>query len=146
MRHVGKERTEGDDELDTELGRQRDDLAAERAPARVRLDPEQKYGVALDAGDPGVVEDVLGPVDLAREALLEADLRTDRLEVVELLGIDVSEPGRLPALGQEAGRERCSLGAVVPTPERCDEDWLAQRRTELDAEVAGDRLSLVLRD
>jgi hypothetical protein len=52
-----------------------------------------------------VVEGGFGPIDLPREAALEDDVRSCRLEVEELLGIDFREAARLPRLREEARRE-----------------------------------------
>ena len=107
----------------------------ERAPADVRLDPEQQHRVAVGARNLGVVEGVVGPVDLPGDAVDERDVRPRRLEVEELLGVDVGEPGRLPGAREEAGGERGSLAAVVPAPKGGDEDWTAQTRPRRNAEL-----------
>jgi len=67
-----------------------------------------------------VVEGVLGPVDVPRLTIDERDVRTRRLEVEEVLRLDVREPVRLPGLGEVAARERGALAAVVPAAKRCD--------------------------
>jgi hypothetical protein len=142
VRHVREERAERDHELDAELARQLDDLVAEGAPAQVRLDAEHEHRVALRAGDGRVVEDRVRPVDPARDALFECDMRPRRLEVVELFRIDVGEAPCLPRLGEEAGRQRSALSPVVPAPESPHEHGAAKGRAPLDAEMAADGLSL----
>jgi hypothetical protein len=52
-----------------------------------------------------VVEDVLGPVDVPGDPVLEPDVRPDGLEVVELLRVDVREALGAPALREEARGE-----------------------------------------
>ena len=47
VRDVRKQRAERDHHLHAELLREVDDHPGERAPAKVRLDPEQQHGVAL---------------------------------------------------------------------------------------------------
>jgi hypothetical protein len=68
-----------------------------------------------------VVEGVVGPVDLARDAVDERDVRTRRLEVEELLGVDVCEARGMPRAGEEAGCERGALTSVVPATEGGDQ-------------------------
>ena len=72
------------------------DLVAEGAPAEVRLDAEHEHGIARPAPGNGSVRRrrVVGPVDPPRDAVLERDVRTRRLEVVELLGVDVRRSAR----------------------------------------------------
>ena len=89
-----------------------------------------------------MVEAVVGPLDLSCDPLVEGDEGTGRLEVEEVLRVDVAEPPRLAALGEERGGERRALRAVVPAAERGDENRAAQAREPLDAEVLGDQLSL----
>ena len=135
VRDVGEQRAERDDQLDAELAREVDDQAAERAPAQVRLDAEEQDGVAVHPVWARVVEDRLRPVDPAREPLLELHVRARRLEVVEALGVDLGEPPRVPALGEVAGCERGALAAVVPAPERSDQDRTLERRAASDVEL-----------
>jgi hypothetical protein len=142
VRDVGEQRPERHDQLDAELLRQVRDLARERPPAGVRLDPEQEDRVALLSGDGGVVEDVLGPVDVPGDAVLEPDVRANGLEVVELLRVDVREALGAPALREEARGERGPLRAVVPATECCDEDRRAQGGPAVYAEMPCDRTSL----
>ena len=142
MRDVGQERAERDDELHVDVASKLDDLLRERPPAQIRLDPEQEYAIAVGTRDRRVVENRLRPVDPAREALLERDVRPRRLEVEELLRIEVREPTRLPALREEAQRERGALGPIVPAAESGDEDGSPDVGTPLDADVVGDIRSL----
>jgi hypothetical protein len=67
-----------------------------------------------------------------------------RLEVEELLRVDVGETLCLPRLREEAGGERSALRAVVPTSEGGDEDGPSQRRAALDTDVRPDTRSLVV--
>ena len=85
VRHVGEQRAERDHQLDAELLREPDDEVRERAPAQVRLDPEQEHDVAVETLRPRVVEARLGPVDPARQPVLERHVRPGRLEVEEVL-------------------------------------------------------------
>ncbi len=117
MRHVGEEGAEGDDELDAEVAREADDEVAERAPAIVRLDAEQDHGIAVGARERGGVERRLGPLDPAREAVVERDGRPRRLEVDVRLGIDVGEAPRVPDTRQRPSGERRRLPSVVPAAE-----------------------------
>ena len=88
VRHVGEQRAERDQQLDPELAREADHQVGERAPAQVRLDPEQQHDVAVETVRARVVEDRLGPVDPAGQALLERDVRPGRP------GSRRSSPGR----------------------------------------------------
>src|SRR5215210_2395701 len=142
MRNVGEKRPEGHEQLDAEVAGEGDDLLAERPPTRIRLDPEHEDGVAVRLRDGRVVEGRLRPVDSARHTLLEANLRPHRLEVEELLGIELGEAARVPALGEEAGGQRGALGTVVPAPEGGDENGAAEAGAALDAEMPGDARSL----
>lgn len=63
---------------------------------------------------------------------------TSRLEVEELLGIDVGETPRLPRLRKKAGGEGGTLRSVVPASEGGDEDGPPQRRSALDTDVRPD--------
>ena len=118
MRNVGEERAERDDELDAEVGRELGDERRERPPANVRLDAEQQHRVAVGARNLRVVEGVVGPVDLAGDAVDERDVRPRRLEVEELLGVDVREPGRLPVAREKAARRARLPGRRRSSPER----------------------------
>jgi hypothetical protein len=138
VRDVGEQRAERDDELDAEVAGDGNDLVREGAPAEVRLEPEHEHGVPLRLGDGRVVEGGLRPDDLASDPALESYVRAGRLEVEELLRIDVGETPCLPRLREEAGGERGALSAVVPTSESGDEDGPAQRRAALDADVRPD--------
>ena len=141
MRDVGEEGTERDQELDVERARELDDLVREGSPADVRLDADENDDVALEVGKLRVEEDGLRPVDAPRDAVDERDVRPRRLEIEELLGIDVREPTRAPGLREEARRKRRALRSVVPAPEGGDEDGTAKRRPPFDAEVVGDSRS-----
>jgi hypothetical protein len=98
VRDVGEQRAERDDELDAEVAGDGNDLVREGAPAEIRLEPEHEHGVPLRLGDGRVVEGRLRPDDLASDPTLERDVGASRLEVEELLGIDVGEAPRLPRL------------------------------------------------
>ena len=82
-----------------------------------------------------MVEGVLGPLDPARQPLVERHGRADGLEVDERLGVDVGEARRVPVLDEVAGGERRRLAAVVPAAERRDQHGAAQRRALGDAQV-----------
>jgi hypothetical protein len=117
---VGEQRPECDHHLDAELACKVDDHAGEGLPAQVRLDPEQQDGVAIEAGDRRVIEGVLRPFDVARLSVDERDVRPGRLEVEEVLRLDVCEPVCLPDLGEVAAGERSALPPVVPAAKSGD--------------------------
>jgi hypothetical protein len=142
VRHVREQRAERDHHLDAELARQVDDQRREGAPAQVGLDPEQQDGIALEPGDRRVVEGVLRPVDPARAAVDEGDVRPGRLEVEEALRLDLGEALGLPCLGEVTAGERRALAAVVPAAEGGDQERRAKRRPGDDAEFLSDRPSL----
>ncbi len=128
VRDVREERPERDDELDVELPRESGDELGERPPAVARLDPCEQDHVTIGPRDRGVLESVLGPLDVAGEPFVEDDGRAGRLEVHEAFGIDLREGRRLPDLLEVLDRHRRALAAVVPAGERTDEHRPAQRR------------------
>src|SRR2546428_134633 len=142
VRHIREQRAERDHQLDAEVAREIDDHAGDRAPAKVRLDPEQQHRVSLQSGDRRMVEGVLRPFDVPRLPVDERDVRPGCLEVVEVLRLDLREAFRLPRLGEVAAGEGCALPAVVPPAERGDQNRRAQARTVDDAEFLSDRGSL----
>jgi len=142
VRHVREQRPESDHHLNTKLPCQIDDHAGEGLPAQVRLDPEQQHRVAIEIRDRRVVEGVLRPVDVPGLTIDERNVRTGRLEVEEVLRLDVGEPVRVPDLGEVAARERGALAAVVPAAKRCDKNRLPQARAVDNAEFFSDRRSL----
>ena len=137
VRDVREQRAEADDQLDLELLEEADDQLRERAPAEVRLDPEQQHDVAVEAGRARVVEDGRGPVDASRDPVLERDVRPRRLEVEEVLGLDLGEALRVPELREVAGGERGALAAVVPAAESGDQNRALELRTARDKELLG---------
>ena len=141
--HVGDECSERHRELHAELARKLGHEVAERAPAVIRLDADEQDRVAVRLGDSCAVEGVLGPLDLPRAPVFEGDHRPRRLEVDEELRVDVGELPRSPEPGQIPGRERRGLTAVVPSPERADQDRpLEGRRTLVHPELASHRSSV----
>jgi hypothetical protein len=118
VRDVSEQRAERNHELDAELLREGRDEPGEGPPAEVGLDPEQEDRVAVEPGDRRVVEGVVRPVDPARLALDQGDVRARRLEVEEALRLDLGEPRGLPRLREVAAGERGALAAVVPAAER----------------------------
>src|SRR5688500_8374787 len=106
MRDVREQRTERDHELDLEVTREVDDEGGEPAPAQVRLDAEQQNRVALGPGDPSVVKSRVGPFDPPGLAVDQRDVWTGRLEVEELLAVDLREAGRAPRPREEAPGQR----------------------------------------
>ena len=117
VRNVGEERADRDHELDPEAFRQVDHEPSERSPAQVGLDADHEHEVARELGQPRMVEGVFGPVDPPRQAALERHMRARRLEVEELLRVDVGEALGLPAAREVLGGERGAVRAVVPTAE-----------------------------
>jgi hypothetical protein len=89
-----------------------------------------------------VVEGVLGPLDVTRLSLDERDVRSGRLEVEEVLRIDLREALRLPDLGEVPTGERGSLAAVVPPAKGGDQERLTERRALGDVEFVSDSRSL----
>ena len=65
---------------------------------------------------------------LPRQTLVERDVRPRRLEVEEALRIDVRKPLGVPELREIAEGEGRTLAAVVPPPERGDEDRALELR------------------
>src|SRR5205807_759085 len=142
VRHVCKQGTEADDELDAELSEEPDHELAERAPAEVRLDPEQEHRVAIESRRPPVIEDGRRPVDPPSQPFLERYVRPRRLEVEEVLRVDLREALRVPELGEEPGRERRALTPVVPAPESRDQDRAFESRAARNPELLGHARSL----
>jgi hypothetical protein len=70
-------------------------------------------------------------------------VRPCRLEVEEALGVDVGEALGSPELGEVASSERGALTAVVPPSEGGDEDGPLEVGAARDAELVGDRQSVV---
>jgi hypothetical protein len=89
-----------------------------------------------------MVEGVLRPLDVAGLPLDERNVRAGRLEVVEVLGLDLREAVRLPDLGEVAARQRRALAPIVPATERGDQNRLAQIRPVGDAKFVSDARSL----
>jgi hypothetical protein len=89
-----------------------------------------------------VVEGVLRPLDVAGLPLDERNVRAGRLEVVEVLGLDLREAVRLPDLGEVAACQRRSLAAIVPATECSDQNRLAQTWPVGDAKFVSDARSL----
>jgi hypothetical protein len=139
VRHVREQGAERNHHLDTKLAREVDDHPGEGLPAQVRLDSQQKHGIALETRNACVVEGVLGPLNLPRAALDERDVRPRRLEVEEALRLDVGEPLGRPGLREVAAGKRSPLPAVVPTAECGDQDRLAQGRLGSNSEFLSDR-------
>ena len=154
VRHVREQRAERDQQLDPEVAREADDELGERAPAQVRLDPEQQHDVAVEALRPRVVEGRLRPVDPAAQALLERDVRTGRLEVEEVLrdrrprsaprprSWRGSRPPATPPARRRSSRERRRRGSAARAPAagRCEaRPPLGQSTCGLAARAAGGR-------
>src|SRR5439155_13619545 len=74
------------------------------------------------------VQRVARPVDHARAAALAPDRRSNRGEVIELLGVDPGDLARVEALDQEAERRRGGLPGIVPALKGADEHRVAQLR------------------
>jgi hypothetical protein len=89
-----------------------------------------------------MVEGVLRPFDVTGLPLDERNVRAGRLEVVEVLGLDLREPVRLPDLREVAACQRRALATIVPAAECGDQNRLAQVRPLGDAEFVSDARSL----
>ncbi len=99
--------------------------------------PDEQNHIALLVAlalDARVVERILGPVEVALP-VDQRDLRPGHLEVEEELGIDRGEPLGMPVSDEERACERGSLAAVVPPPERTDENRLPELRPSLEGEL-----------
>ena len=117
-------------------------MRAERPPAKVRLDAEQQDHVAATAGQRRVQEGVLGPVDLPRLAVDEGDGRPRRLEVVEVLRLDLRKLLGRPRLREVGAGKRRALAAVVPAAKRGDQDGALEARARVDPELVRHRAIL----
>ena len=135
VRHVGEQGAERHDEVDADVPGETDHEVGERAPAVVGLDADEDHRVAVGSGDRRVVEGVLGPLDPARQPLVERHRRADRLEVHERLRVDVGEAHRVPLLDEVAGGHGCGLSAVVPAAKRRDHHGASQRRALGKAQI-----------
>ena len=80
-------------------------------------------------GNRGMEEGGLRPVDAPGHPVLERHLGPHRLEVEELLGVEVREPLGVPRLREVARGERRALRSVVPAAEGGDEHRAPERRT-----------------
>jgi hypothetical protein len=69
-------------------------------------------------------------------------MRAGRLEVEEVLRVDLCEAVRVPDLGEVAAGERGSLSAVVPAPKGGDQQRLTERGPLDDVEFVSDSPSL----
>ncbi len=84
-----------------------------------------------------MVESRIGPVDLPRMSLDERDVRSRRLEVEELLRVDLGEAGGAPGARQKAAGERRALSTVIPAAKRGDENGPSQTRPFDDPQLVG---------
>src|SRR5438477_5054353 len=130
MRNIGEQRAERHCSLDAELLRQAEHEPGERLPPQIRLGTEQDHRVTPGARNLRMEKTVLRPLETTRHPILERDLRPHRLEVVELLRLDLRELLRVPLLREVAGGESRALAAVVPPAKRGDEDRPAELRPE----------------
>ena len=110
-----------DDHLRSQRLGEVDDQLAERAPAHRGLGALQQHEVARRARDARLVDLDLGPLDAARAAVDELDLRARGLEVVEVLGVDPREARGAQRRAEELQRGRCGVAGIVPPGERADE-------------------------
>ena len=121
VRDVGQQRAEQHGHLHAERLGQVDDGLGERAPAERGLGAGEQDQVARGARDADGVDLELGPVDRARDAVLEAHHRARGLEVDELLGVDLREGLGAEAAGDEGQGGGRGLARVVPALERADQ-------------------------
>jgi len=124
---LGDQRAERDDHLDAHPVGRAGDQVGEGAPAQVRLGAVEQDQIALGPRRTSGKQRVLGPLDVARLALGESDRWTVRLEVEELLRVDLGHHLRVERRGDRAERGRCGGRRIVPAAESADED----RRTKL---------------
>src|SRR5205807_2946268 len=85
----------------------------------------------------GVVEARLRAVGSPGYPVDERNMRPRRLEVEEVLSLDLGELFGAPGLREVAGRERGALSAVVPAAERTHEHRASQLRTLQDPQLVG---------
>ena len=126
MGDVGEQRSERDDERHAVRLRDLDDQLGERPPLQARFRPDKQDHVLLRVFGTGRPELVRRPSDLASQTIVQLNLGTDGLEVVELLWVDRRELLRLPTRPMMRGREGGRVPRVVPTAERGDENGVAQ--------------------
>ena len=96
------------------------------APAHRRLGALEQHEVARGARDVRGVDLDLRPLDRARAALDELDLRPGRLEVEEVLGVDAGEARGGERGAEELERRRGGVAGVVPAGEGAHESRSAQ--------------------
>ena len=108
MRDLRRRRAERHDHLATGPVGDVEQHRAELPPMDVRLDAGEHDEIAIGSEVLGDVDDVLRPHDLSSDAVLEDDLRTQLLEVEEVVGLDVGEPRRAGVLDEPVdGTGRC---------------------------------------
>jgi hypothetical protein len=118
---VGEERAERADELHAERLGEIEDQRGEGAPARRGLGAAQQHEVARRARH-ARDEDLDGrPDDLAHAGGPGLDLRAHRLEVIELLGVDLREARGAERGADEGQRRGGGVARVVPASERADQ-------------------------
>ena len=138
MRDVGEQRAERDDHRGAELGREAGDELRERPPAQARLGSEEQHGIARLAVLRLVTRacwNEFSGQSIWRSTLDERDVRARHLEVEEELGVDLGELLGAPGAGEERGRERGALAAVVPAAEGADQDRAVELRPLLDPKL-----------
>src|SRR6202042_3614208 len=92
VRDIGQQSAERDDQLHADRLGKLDDQRREGTPAERRLVAGQQDQITRGAGDPGLVELDLGPLEDPGEAVRELDPGSGGLKVVELLWVDRREP------------------------------------------------------
>jgi hypothetical protein len=134
VRGVGEQRAEQDDHLHAQALQALHEFFAEGPPAHVRLDAVHQHDIAgQPGGRPGLVSRVHGAGPGEREPrggpdqplgppALDLDDRPVDLEVVEVLGIDGADGGRLPRDTQVVDHPAGGLARVVPALESGDGD------------------------
>ena len=121
VRDVGEQRAERDDELHAErLGEVGDDVR-ERAPAHRRLGAAEQDQVARRARHVRDEDLDRRPDDLAGQPSTSLTFGRTRLEVVELLRVDLREAGRAERAAEERERGGGGVAGVVPAGERADQ-------------------------
>ena len=131
MRRVRQQRAEQDDQLDAQAFQAVHELLAERPPAHVRLDAVDQDHVPVQPGGrhapvrrvrPRQRHPGRRPDEAAGVTALDLDHRPVDLEVVELLGVDGPDRGRLPGDAQVVDHPAGRLARVVPALEPGDGD------------------------
>ena len=111
---------------------------------RLGSTPSSRTTSRVGPGMRRVVEGVLGPLDPARQALVERDVRPGRLEVEEVLRVDLREPLGVPELSRGSpprasppARRRSSPGTQRRAPAAASSGLPTMRSSLIGSVYAG---------